>query len=479
MAILGPQIVFSMIMASMLSKFSGQFSFGRWILCGKLARYLHPTDEELRKLAGISMTKNKGSKKNDHRLSSAADKNSKDDVFAVPKNTEIQLESVPIKAIDLLPLQFYFEYQWMMDFAICGLIIYSATELYYAVFVPTNEINLSMMWCILVISFCIKIMFSLTAIYFRAADGGEMMLCIVFGFFFLVMAMGILIVGENSLEFGLESAYTNFTLSAASFFETSGMESEGSVSMMTVRIVLALVCSVLGAFLTFPGLRLAKMHTDALKYTKERPFYQILLHVNIVAPLLVSLMWVRPVFREYLVNRRFRDSRLLTDDTFDILRLCVVLAFCLFRFFLIWTHLQSHLNMACDKVLALKKEVGRISSVELKQMIIHVYYYLCVVALQYVAPLVMLLFCTLMLKNLGDFSVSGAVGICLPALRNATAAAKPQPDFPSSTGSGSGSTVEAVSINIYETASQFPVALSELRNVFTPTCFRGLLSFFC
>ena len=52
MAVLGVQLVFSMITASILSKLSGHYSFGRWVLCSRLARYLHPSDEELRKLAG-------------------------------------------------------------------------------------------------------------------------------------------------------------------------------------------------------------------------------------------------------------------------------------------------------------------------------------------------------------------------------------------------------------------------------------------
>jgi len=52
-AVLGAQLAFTMIVASVLSKFSGHYSFGRWILCSKLGRYIHPSDEELRKSAGL------------------------------------------------------------------------------------------------------------------------------------------------------------------------------------------------------------------------------------------------------------------------------------------------------------------------------------------------------------------------------------------------------------------------------------------
>ncbi|GCC39616.1 hypothetical protein chiPu_0023541, partial [Chiloscyllium punctatum] len=51
-----------------------------------------------------------------------------------------------------------------------------------------------------------KALFSLTTHYFKVEEGGERSVCITFGFFFFVKAMAILIVTENYLEFGLETA---------------------------------------------------------------------------------------------------------------------------------------------------------------------------------------------------------------------------------------------------------------------------------
>ncbi len=56
-----------------------------------------------------------------------------------------------------------------------------------------------------------KILFSLTAHYFRLEEGGERSLCITFAFFFFVKAMAILIVTENYLEFGLETGIVVFS----------------------------------------------------------------------------------------------------------------------------------------------------------------------------------------------------------------------------------------------------------------------------
>lgn len=470
MAILGVQIVATMIMASILSKFSSHYSFGRWILCSGLTRYLHPSDEELRKLAGGPATnKAKSSRKNGHTKKPA------DEAITLPKTVPIQLEVAPIRAVDLLPLQFYTEYQWLVDFSVCSMIIYFATELYYAVFQPANELNLSLLWCTVMLSFTFKVLFSVTAIYFRTEEGGERMLCIMFGFFFLVIAMAILIVDEGLLEFGLLPAYQNFSESAVKFLEGQGFESAGPVSLLTVRIVLAVICAILGAFFTFPGLRLAKMHTDALKYSQGRPFLQLLLHINLIAPLFISLLWVKPLFREYLVKRQIRGRVLLSDDAFDVVRLAVIFAFSIFRFCLVWQYLQAHLNLAYDKVVSLRKEAGRISAIELKKLVVRVYYYLCVVALQYIAPLVMLLFCLLMLKTFGEYSVTRSLfGFDFPAFhtRNQTSEHSAAPDLSEA---APGNAEES----IFATATHFSEIFITMRRVFTPLCFRGLLSFMC
>ena len=46
---------------------------------------------------------------------------------------------------------------------------------------------------------------SLTLVYWRGEDSGERSVCVSFGLFFLILAMGVLVVDESILEFGLES----------------------------------------------------------------------------------------------------------------------------------------------------------------------------------------------------------------------------------------------------------------------------------
>lgn len=455
-AIVGVQLVISMVMASLLSKLSTHMSFGRWLLVNRLVRYLHPTDDELRTLARIPIDKGKGRNKYVN----------KNDAFTVPKNLDIQLDSAPIGPKDVLPLKFYLEFQWLMDFAFTGTLIYFITEFYYSVMNPDNEFNLSMLWCLLVMGFSVKILFSLTVIYFRTEEGGERILIFIFSLIFLIFAMGVMITNEESLELGLEPGYINFTTGARRFLQKQGVGSAGPATFTTLKIILTIVATILGTFLTFPGLRLAKMYSDALKYT-ENPLMNLCLSINIVTPLFLSLMWVRPVMRDFLVKRDVHGHfMLLSDEKFDAIRIYAILGFCFFRFLLMWTHLQAHLNMAVEKIEALKKEAGRISTIELQQLITRVFYYLCVVALQYMAPLVLLLYSTFMLKTLGETDLLSPFGIVLPTIRNNTAT----PVQPIVLGAGMGETIAG-------TAAQFSIALAALRQVFTPLFFRGIFSF--
>lgn len=53
-AILGAQMVITLVMVSVIQKLSPHFSLAKWLLCSTgLTRYLHPTDNELKTLAGV------------------------------------------------------------------------------------------------------------------------------------------------------------------------------------------------------------------------------------------------------------------------------------------------------------------------------------------------------------------------------------------------------------------------------------------
>ncbi|PIO27179.1 hypothetical protein AB205_0191950, partial [Aquarana catesbeiana] len=59
-AVMGIQLVVTLLVASIMQRVSPHYSFARWILCnGSLFRFKHPTEDELRALAGKQKPKAK------------------------------------------------------------------------------------------------------------------------------------------------------------------------------------------------------------------------------------------------------------------------------------------------------------------------------------------------------------------------------------------------------------------------------------
>lgn len=95
----------------------------------------------------------------------------------------------------------------------------------------------------------------------------------------------------------------------------------------------------------------------------------------------------------------------MTRGTFESTRLILIIFAVFLRLALMPIYLQSYLNMAARRIESLRKEAGRITNIELQRRISAVFYYLCVVALQFVAPLIMCLFLTFLYKTLGKHNL--------------------------------------------------------------------------
>ncbi|XP_052872953.1 transmembrane protein 161B [Anopheles cruzii] len=491
MALLGAQLVITLIMVSIIQKLSPHFSLAKWILCSTgLTRYLHPTDDELRKLSGVPREKSKGKrdKRNGHHQ--AGDE--KSSTFHIPRSLDIQLETTPISSYDIVHLRFYTEYQWLVDFSLYAAIVYTTSEIYHFFFPLKEEINLSILWCFLVVFFAFKLLASLTVQYFQSEESiGERSTCIVTGLAYLLIAMIILIVPEHTLEVGLDPAYRSFNQSASSFLEEQGLNSSGPASKIVVNFFIACSCGILGALFTFPGLRMARMHWDSLKFCQDKLWLKLLLNISFAMPFLLVILWIKPISRDYLTVRIFAgmDAPLLSTEAFETMRLTAVIVSVLLRFLLMPVYLQAYLNIAHERVEEQKKEAGRITNVELQKKVSSIFYYLCVVTLQYVAPILMCLFFALMYKTLGDYTWGGLLKQSIQ-LDECSADLEYEKSVLAALASDSkavGETNEFVAVapesdqeveqNIFNTAQSFHLSLQNLKSVFTKDVYRGLFGF--
>ncbi len=77
------------------------------------------------------------------------------------------------------------------------------------------------------------------------------------------------------------------------------------------------------------------------------------------------------------------------------------------RLILMPKYLQSYLNKAYYKLEEIKQEAGKITNLDLQRSVTFIFYYLCVVTIQFVAPIILILFFTLMYKTMGGGSWQG------------------------------------------------------------------------
>ena len=260
MAVLGFQLVSTLVAASILSKLSSHFSFGRFLLCGRLLRYLHPTNEELRQASGVGYG-NATSRKRGGRLENGHTNNSNSsDHFTVSKGVALALDTAPIEPKDVVQLRYYSDYQWLLDLSFCSLFVVIFNDIFYGIVsAEIPRFNLTLIWCVMVVLFAAKVLLQLTWMYFSTQETGEMMLIISCGFFCLLLSMGLLVMSEDQLNLELEAAHANFSAAVSQFvFKQHHMSGNrdtvgGPISFVTLRLLLALVAGIIGGCFTFPG----------------------------------------------------------------------------------------------------------------------------------------------------------------------------------------------------------------------------------
>ena len=132
----------------------------------------------------------------------------------------------------------------------------------------------------------------------------------------------------------------------------------------------------------------------------------------------------------------------------------------------------------------LRQEAGKISNVDLQRIVIRVFYYLCVVTLQYVAPMILILYLSFLYKTLGGGSWIGEPATTPSAVSNSSIAdVEGTEEFPEAVSESSDEvTLESLlpvqgEQTVEALQEQFSLAWSSLKHVFTTEVFRGLLGF--
>lgn len=331
-------------------------------------------------------------------------------MFSIPRHNDIQLESEKVKCKDLYNIHFCDNYEWIINLLCSAVAVYLLTQIYFVCWpeVESEELNLSVIWLLVLLCNTLYIFYLLNAALFRSSNGsGEQSLMILCGASSFVGAMAVMLLDDEILELGINKAYDNITAKVLIFKnKTQLITKEWQGSLIVWRLFLGVMCAIMASFLVFPSFRLARLHIAALYQTNSRVM-KLLHNVSFIAPLFISILWVKPLTRDLMVGhqKNSHTNQKLTDGSFDAFRLGALLAFCLLRLALLRSHLQSHLLMAQDRLKQIKREPGRIVAVELQSQIQNVFLYLLAIALQYILPIIVLFSWTLLAHCLGGYSL--------------------------------------------------------------------------
>ena len=437
----------------------------------------------------------------------------------------------PVQPHDLYYIKYTDDFQSFVDISLIGIIIYVTTEIYIAFFRPTEEVNLSVVWCAMIIMYGISALSSIAINYLRTDEAS---LLYIFAGLSFILSLIVQLGDTKFFEFHLKDAFRNFTTTSLSLIQShidsqtatasTSQSTTGEKSTTTQKIYsqiktystnellftisIAVVSGFIGAILFFPSFRLARLHFLCLKYSQGSKLKKFAYYLNFLFPLLVSMCWFRPSFSStrgkhsnetnttdetisetakqflnlvtvsnqtnsssYFAELRQASSKAFVDVlTADNLRIYLVLIVFVLRLSLYTHYAQSYLNLAFELATSLRKSTTKLTNVKYMTTISSIYQYYGVVATQYVMPAFILLFLVFMLKTLGDFSWCGGVGFCnefVDSVANYTSSLK------------SGYTSSPNILKTLETATfNITSGHNALNKIFTPLVLRSIVGYF-
>jgi len=390
-ALFGFQLISTVIIGLFMSKIFSRWSWGLLIFKG-LTFYIPPVTDYLGQFSQAykDHLKKKGKKGETKKAL---------EEFTIPKESEIKLKSMVVEDDSHIHLMSHVsDIDNIILLYFASLCVYLVTES-YLFFYPSShaDLHLAYIWSAVVVFFCTKFLFYMVIVYLQL-KGGEQSLCILATFVFLVLALTVNMTNEDIIGFGITEGYTDFSLKFSQFANSTGVHHD--LNMPSVKFFkgcLSVVAALTGAMLTFPNIRIGNLNNRLLNSYKDSPVKSVLLHFTILSPLLITISWIKP----FAVNH-IRAQVDITEDTFELCRLGMVLLIVMSRALLIRLYTQSHLNVAIDGLETMRKEAGRVSYKSIQAKVSYTFQYSGVVALQILIPCIVisqLCFITLSILN--------------------------------------------------------------------------------
>lgn len=294
MAILGYQLVSTLIGISLLSKLSAHFSFTSVFVYGGIHRSLLPTNKEILENAGLTKIKSKGRRSNGASVGSGCDGRNDPVTFHFPRSTPFKLRKTEVRGHEIAVLPFYTELVWLVDFSLCALFVLFVNDFvsFFRYVLPPNSaanktvsffssihgfftpstVNLNLVWSLFIVWFAMSSLFSVLRVYVgrssgneakvkeRAVGSSEWSLLMVTGFSSFIAAMLCLSLDVSFLDLRMSPAYGNLT------FSLSPKASGGSaMSWGMFQACLAFYAAIVGVLFVFPSLQYGRIYVQTMR----------------------------------------------------------------------------------------------------------------------------------------------------------------------------------------------------------------------
>ena len=220
---------------------------------------------------------------------------------------------------------------------------------------------------------------------------------------FFVFALGILLVDDDILHFRLRESHTNISRCVGKLLRPyiSDIDSFVLLPVWAFKMVLAVVASLLSAMLVFPSFRYSELQFNVTTVTRS-VVTRAVVRLCYLMPLFCLGLWIKP-FAKDLFSEMDVITILGREVYHETFRHWSILFYCGLRAALFKLHLQNYLELASLRVEDLRKETGRISILQLRKKVSTIFSFYGGVAVQYMAPVVVLLCLSVLMHVLSPY----------------------------------------------------------------------------
>lgn len=270
----------------------------------------------------------------------------------------------------------------------------------------------------LVSALIVALWFPLQIKFAQGLETYEARLGVGIGFLGFVLAFFVIFAPKQLFDFDVESGADAVGARLEIVLRTLGFVDEdienvsqvGGTARLALFANMALLAGVFACTSFLPAFRFARMYSEMTSDPQGSKLQKVLLHFNMLSPLLISVCWIkalsldafvppylvkcspRALVRDCFANAddeaRFAQSAFFTlkESQFDTIRIYIVLFSLLVRVVCFRDHLQFFLVEIKDAIISLVRRPGFVDGELLKSKVRIQFNYLPIIAVQYLAP---------------------------------------------------------------------------------------------